>query len=480
MELSGKKVLVIGAARSGVAAARFLAARGATVALNDRKPVEEWTEEARALKAEGVGLLAGDVPMWLMDQIELVVASPGVPPKNIPLRYMERAGAEVIGEVELAARHLRGRICAITGTNGKTTTTTLVAELLRGAGLPVAVGGNIGTPLVTLVDASREDGWTVAEVSSYQLETIVEFHPTVAVVLNLMPDHMDRYETLTDYGAAKHRVFRNQTAEDVAILNADDPVVASWAAGLRAHVTLFSVERELEEGLFLRDGRELVSRTRDGGERVLMTRDEMQLRGLHNVQNVLAALACGLACGASPDSMRETVRNFKPVEHRLERVAEAAGVEFYNDSKATNVDAALKALEAFAEHAGQIVLILGGRGKNAPYAPLAPLIERKCRALVVLGEDAARIESELKAHARIIRATEMAEAVRRAFEAAQPGDVVLLAPACASWDMFDSFEHRGRVFKDCVLQRMRDEGGGMNMKDGEKFDFHPSSLIPHP
>ncbi|MCA1568042.1 MAG: UDP-N-acetylmuramoyl-L-alanine--D-glutamate ligase [Acidobacteria bacterium] len=459
MRLEGKKVLVIGAARSGIAAARFLAARGATVALNDRKPIEEWTDEARALKAEGVGLLAGDVPMWLMDQIELVVTSPGVPPKNIPVRYMERAGAEVIGEVELAARHLRGRIVAITGTNGKTTTTALVAELLRGAGLPTQVGGNIGTPLVSLVDSSREDGWTVVEVSSYQLETIVDFHPNVAVVLNLMPDHMDRYETLTDYGAAKHRIFRNQTAEDVAVLNAGDPVVASWASGLRAHVTLFSVERELEEGLFLRrggsssSGGELVSRTRDsvgGGERVLMTRDEMQLRGLHNVQNVLAALACGLACGASPDSMRETVRNFRPVEHRLERVGEVAGVEFYNDSKATNVDAALKALEAFAAHAGRIVLILGGRGKNAPYAPLAPLIERKARALVVLGEDAERIESELKAHARVIRVGDMAEAVRQAAEVARAGDVVLLAPACASWDMFDSFEHRGRVFKEAV------------------------------
>ncbi|HEX8424586.1 MAG TPA: UDP-N-acetylmuramoyl-L-alanine--D-glutamate ligase [Pyrinomonadaceae bacterium] len=463
LEVAGKKVLVIGAARSGIAAARFLASRGATVALNDRKPVEEWTDEARALKTEGVGLLAGDVPMWLMDQIELLVVSPGVPSKNIPVRYMERAGAEVIGEVELAARFLRGRIVAITGTNGKTTTTALVTELLRGAGLPVQVGGNIGTPLVSLIESSREDGWTVAEVSSYQLETIADFHPTVAVVLNLMPDHMDRYETLTDYGAAKHRIFRNQTASDVAILNADDSIVASWASGLRAYVVFFSVERELEEGLFLRGGRELVSRTRDG-ERVLLTRDEMKLRGLHNVQNVLAALACGLACGASPDAMRETVRNFRPVEHRLEHVAEINGVEFYNDSKATNVDAALKALEAFAEHAGRIVLILGGRGKNAPYAPLAPLIERKARALVVLGEDAERIERELEAHAPVIRVNDLGEAVRRASDAAHPGDVVLLAPACASWDMFESFEHRGRVFKEEVGKMMNDERGTMNEK----------------
>src|ERR1041384_2637659 len=223
-----------------MAAARFLAARGGIVALNEGKPLEEWTDEARALKASGVGLVAGELPMWLMDQIELVVLSPGVPTKSIPARYMERAGAEVIGEVELAARFLRGRIVAITGTNGKTTTTTLIGELLKDAGLPVQVGGNIGTPLISLVESSREDGWTVVELSSYQLETIKEFRPTVALVLNLMPDHMDRYEHLLDYAAAKHRIFRNQTAADVAILNADDEIVSSWASGDRKSTRLNS------------------------------------------------------------------------------------------------------------------------------------------------------------------------------------------------------------------------------------------------
>jgi UDP-N-acetylmuramoylalanine--D-glutamate ligase len=449
MELDGKKILVIGAGRSGVAAARFLNARGALVVLNDRKEFIDWPNDALALKNEGVvKLLAGDVPSWLLDQIELVVVSPGVPSKSIPVRYAERAGAEVIGEIELAWRFLRGRVVGITGTNGKTTTTTLVGELLRDAGLPVQVGGNIGTPLISLAETSREDGWTVVELSSYQLETIKTFRPTVALVLNLMPDHMDRYETFADYGAAKHRIFRNQTSADVAILNADDPIVSTWVSGLEAHVTLFSTERELDEGLFLR-GRELVARTWSG-ERVLMTRDEMQLKGVHNVQNVLAALAAGLACGASPDSMRETVRRFAPVEHRLERVAEVGGVTFYNDSKATNVDAAVKAVEALSEEPGRIVLILGGRGKNAPYAPLAPLVRRKARALVVIGEDAERIESELKEFAPTSRATDMADAVRRAYREAEPGDVVLLAPACASFDMFTSYEHRGRVFKEEV------------------------------
>ncbi len=456
MELDGKKVLVIGAGRSGVAASRFLAARGAVVALNDRKPFVDWPNEALRLKGEGVGLLAGEVPSWLLDQVELVVLSPGVPTKSITARYADRAGAEVIGEVELAWRFLKGRVVGITGTNGKTTTTTLVGRLLEDAGLPTQVGGNIGTPLISLVDSSREDGWTVVELSSYQLETIREFRPTVALVLNLMPDHMDRYETLADYGAAKHRIFRNQTAADVAVLNADDEIVASWAQGLNAHVVMFSTERELEEGLFLRGGRELVART-IAGERVLLARDEMQLKGVHNVQNVLAALAAGLACGASPDSMRETVKGFAPVEHRLERVAEVAGVTYYNDSKATNVDAAVKAVEALVDEPGRIVLILGGRGKNAPYAPHAPLVRAKGRALVTLGEDAARIEDELKDAAPIARAKDLADAVRLASDAARPGDIVLLAPACASFDMFTGFEHRGRVFKEEVGKLKKSE-----------------------
>jgi UDP-N-acetylmuramoylalanine--D-glutamate ligase len=446
LEVAGKKVLVIGAARSGVASARFLSERGAVVALNDRKPLAEWTEEARALKASGVGLLAGDAPSWLLDQTELVVISPGVPTQSIPVRYAERAGAEVIGEIELASRFLRGRIVVITGTNGKTTTTALIGELLKDAGLPVQVGGNIGTPLVSLVETSREDGWTVAEVSSFQLETIVDFHPAVALVLNVTPNHMDRYELFKDYAAAKHRIFRNQEAGDVAILNADDETVAKWGEGLRAHVVQFSVRRELDEGLFLRDGLELVSRTVDG-ERVLLNREEMQLRGLHNVENVLAALAAGLACGAAPDSMRETVRRFRPVEHRLELVTEIDGVKFYNDSKATSVDATLKALEAFAGEQGKVILILGGRGKQAPYAPLAPLIRQRVRKLILIGEDADTIERELKTEAATERALDMADAVRRSFDAAEAGDIVLLAPACASFDMFKSFEHRGEVFK---------------------------------
>ena len=449
LKLEGKKVLVIGAARSGIASARFLSQRGATVALNDAKPIDRWDPSAVALKAEGIGCLAGDIPVWLLDQLELVIVSPGVPTNSIPIRYAERAGAEVIGEVELAARFLKGRLVAITGSNGKTTTTSLVGEILKDAGLKTQVGGNIGTALISMVETSSDDTWTVAEVSSFQLETIKEFRPNVAAVLNVTPNHMDRYESFTHYAAAKHRIFMNQQPEDVAILNADDEIVSGWATGLRAHVAMFSVKRELEEGLFLR-GRDIVSAS-GGREKILMTRDDMKLRGLHNVENVLAGLAMGLACGAPPELMRETVNEFQPVEHRLEFVAEVDGVKFYNDSKATSVDATLKALEAFADDkTGKVVLILGGRGKKAPYAPLESLVKQTVRKMILIGEDADSIANELGNFAPAERAADMKDAVRRAHAAASSGDTVLLAPACASFDMFDSFEHRGKVFKEEV------------------------------
>jgi UDP-N-acetylmuramoylalanine--D-glutamate ligase len=317
--------------------------------------------------------------------------------------------------------------------------------LLKNSGLETQVGGNIGTPLLSLAETSTEDSWTVVELSSFQLETIKDFRPNVAICLNVTPNHLDRYDSFTDYAAAKHRLFMNQTADDVAILNADDKITTEWANGLKANVVLFSVKRELDEGLFLR-GNELVCRA-NGKEKILTTRAEIFLRGLHNVENILAALAAGLACGASPESMRETVRNFKGVEHRIEFVDGIEGVKFYNDSKATSVDATLKALEAMSENNGKTVLILGGRGKNAPYAPLIPLIEKSVRSLVLIGEDADNIESQLNANAEIIRADSMADAVRKGFGAAKSGDVVLLAPACASFDMFKSFEERGTVFK---------------------------------
>ena len=448
MDLAGKKVLIIGAARSGIAAAQFLTVHGAIVALNDQKPLDKWSEQALALKETGVGLLPGEPPTWLLDQLDVVVVSPGVPANIIPIRYAERAGAEVIGEIELAYRFLKGKIIAITGSNGKTTTTSLIGELLKDSGFKVQVGGNIGKALISMVDTSSDDGWTVAELSSFQLETIRDFRPHIAVVLNVTPNHMDRYETFNDYAAAKHRIFMNQTSDDFAVLNADDPTVSNWANGLRSQVTMFSMKQQLDQGVFLR-GDELIARTFTTEREVLRT-SEMKLRGLHNVENVAAAVAVGLSAGAGIESMRQTVQHFDPVEHRLEFVAELKGVKFYNDSKATSVDATLKALEAFASEAGKVVLIIGGRGKKAPYAPLAQLVRSKVRKLILIGEDADTVANELGEYASCERATDMRDAVKRSFAASEEGDVVLLAPACASFDMFDSFEHRGKVFKSEV------------------------------
>ena len=448
MELVSKKTLVLGAGKSGIASARFLARKGAIVALHDRKPIAEWSDAATALKEEGVGLIDGDIPSWLLDQIELVVISPGVPTKTIPARYVDRKDGEVIGEIELAFRFMKGRIVGITGSNGKTTTTTLVGEILRRDGLETFVAGNIGTPLIDIAEQTTENSWTVVETSSFQLETIKYFRPNIAICLNVTPNHMDRYDFFSDYAASKHRLFMNQTSDDLAVLSADNETTASWGGGLLAHVTRFSVKNELEEGLFLR-GMDLVSRA-GNSERVLMTRDDIRVKGIHNVENVLAASAAALACGVEPETIREAVREFRGVEHRLEFVREVAGVSFFNDSKATSVDAAVKAVDTFEGEAGKTVLILGGKGKNAPYAPLIAPMERSVRSVVVIGDDAQRIKEELSAHIGIIEATSMADAVNKAFGLAESGDRVLLAPACASYDMFETFEHRGRVFKEEV------------------------------
>ncbi|HMQ03320.1 MAG TPA: UDP-N-acetylmuramoyl-L-alanine--D-glutamate ligase [Pyrinomonadaceae bacterium] len=457
--MKGRKALVLGAGRSGIASARFLAERGAKVVLHDRKEVEAWAEPARSLKeSHNVGLIAGEIPSWLLDQIELVVISPGVPSNTVPARYIERKEGEVIGEVELAYRFIKGRIVGITGSNGKTTTTTLIGELLINAGIPTLVGGNIGTPLLSLVEETNEDSWSVVELSSFQLETIKDFHPNVAVCLNVTPNHLDRYDSFVDYAAAKHRIFMNQTENDVAILNDDDEITASWAAGLCAKVTRFSLTHELASGLFLR-GRDLVCRN-NGSERILTTRDKIVLPGLHNVENVLAALAAGLACGADPESMRRTIAGFTGVEHRLEFVGSIDGIDFFNDSKATSVDATVKALQAMSERLGKTILILGGKGKNAPYEPLRTLIEQCVRALVVIGEDAVNIGEQLAGSVEIVHEATLERAVVRSFELATVGDAVLLAPACASFDMFSSFEERGRVFKGSVRNLAAVKGVG--------------------
>ncbi|MFN7946655.1 MAG: UDP-N-acetylmuramoyl-L-alanine--D-glutamate ligase [Blastocatellia bacterium] len=446
MQISGRNILVVGAARSGIAAAEFLRARGARVTVNDAKPESELSAAAD-LKAKGIEVIAGSHPAELFEKADLIVASPGVPLALEPFQRAGNAGVEIISEIELAARFLRGRLIGITGSNGKTTTTTLIGEVLKNAGLPVQVGGNIGTPLITLVETSRDDSFTVIELSSFQLEAVQSMRLFAAVLLNITPDHLDRYASMDDYAAAKARIFLNQTPEDLAVLNADDARVAAMHKLTSAHVVYFSRQRELEEGIFLR-GTEIISRSR-GSEYSLLNRAEIGLRGDHNLENVMSALAVGLACGASPDSMRETIRSFRGVEHRLEFVASIGDVNFYNDSKATNVDAAIKSLEAFPGH---LIPILGGKDKGSDYAPLAPLVAERCEHIILIGAAAGKIAAALQNTRPLHRAATMPEAVELGFRLARPGDTVLLAPACASFDMFDNYEHRGRVFKEAVHQ----------------------------
>ncbi len=443
MELAGKKILVVGLGKSGLAAAKFLQARGAQVTANDAG-TEEKIAGVAELKAQGIEVIAGSHPTELFENADWIVTSPGVPLALEPFQKAKAVGVPIIGEIELAARFLQGRLIGITGSNGKTTTTTLMGEVLKNAGLPTQVGGNIGTPLISLVETTRADGFTVIELSSFQLEAVASLHLFAAVLLNITPDHLDRYDSMDDYAAAKANIFRHQTSEDLAVLNADDSRVAAMETN--AHKVFFSCKRELEEGIFLR-GDDVISRANDT-ERILISRNEIGIRGAHNLENVMATLAVGLACGASPDSMRETIRNFSGVEHRLEFVAEINGVKFYNDSKATNVDSTIKALEAFDKG---VVVILGGKDKGSDYAPLVPLIQTRCAHVILLGAAADKIAAVLENTIPLHRATTMHDAVARGVRLAHPGDTVLLAPACASFDMFDNYEHRGRVFKEAVL-----------------------------
>jgi UDP-N-acetylmuramoylalanine--D-glutamate ligase len=459
MQIEGKKVLVAGMARSGIAAAQFLAERNARVTINDAKPEAEL-KEAPALCLQGIEVVGGSHPRALFENSDLIVVSPGVPLALEVFAQARAAGVPVIAEVELAARYLRGRLVGITGTNGKTTTTALTGELLAKAGLPTQVGGNIGTPLISLVESSRDDGFTVVELSSFQLEAVDQMRLFAAVIINITPDHLDRYDSVDAYAAAKARIFRNQTADDFAILNEDDPRVSRMHALTPARIVRFSRERELEEGIFLR-GDQIIHRA-NSKEQVLITREEIRVPGEHNIENMMAAFGLALSCGAAPDALRRAAGEFAGVEHRLEFVAAINGANFYNDSKATNVDAAIKCIEAFDRN---VIVILGGKDKGSDYAPLAPLVRDRCRHVILLGAAADKIGAALVDTRPLHRAASMQQAVEIGAMLAQPGDTVLLAPACASFDMFDNFEHRGRVFKEAVRKAVA--RGSKKVESGE-------------
>jgi UDP-N-acetylmuramoylalanine--D-glutamate ligase len=435
---------VVGLARTGVVTALFSAGYGASVTATELRPEAELAADAAKLRAAGVNLeFGGHTPAIFLEQ-DLIVVSPGVPADLPQLEAARARGIPVWSEIELAWRLLRGKLVAITGSNGKTTTTSLVAHILKTAKIPTLVGGNIGVPLLALVESSMDTTVTVAEISSFQLETIEAFRPEIGVLLNLTPDHLDRHASFEDYADTKMRMFENQLDRDTAVLNADDPEVTRRMPS-RGHIYWFSRQKRVAQGAFLRD--EQIYFRLDGTETALARRADISLRGDHNLENVLAACAAAYLAGADPAAISNGVKTFQGVEHRLEFVAEIGGVSFYNDSKATNVDATRKALEAFT---GPLIVILGGKDKGSPYTPLRDLLRDRARLVLLIGAAAEKIAADLGDVTEVEQAGTLERAVQIAGRRSQPGDVVLLAPACSSFDQFQNYEHRGRVFKELV------------------------------
>jgi len=445
LDLKNKRVLVVGLGKSGVASALFLQDRGARVTVSDAKTEDELRGEIPQLLDKGIAVESGGHGERTFRGQDLIVVSPGVPVDTPQLAQARTQGVPVIGEIELASRFLKGHIVAITGSNGKTTTTTLAGEIIAWGGYESLVGGNIGTPAISFVPEATDDTYIVLEVSSFQLETIDTFHAEIAVILNITPDHLDRHHTFEAYVAAKSRIFENQTAGDFAVLNSDDPTCVKLGPVSEAQKFWFSRKKEVDQGAFVRDGK--IFWRAEGNDVEIMPVSEIGLKGAHNLENVLAAVCVGALVRCEPHRIRKAVQEFKAVEHRLEYVATINGVDFYNDSKATNVDATIKALESFA---GNIHVILGGKDKGSDYSVLNDLLRQRVKRVYTIGAAAQKIESQIAGAAEIIHAETLETAVRRAAAAAKQGDIVLLAPACASFDQFENYEHRGRVFKDVV------------------------------
>jgi UDP-N-acetylmuramoylalanine--D-glutamate ligase len=444
----GRRVTVAGAARSGIAAAELLTRRGASVTLSDAR---ERLDDAARLKAQGITLELGGHAVTTFTSADLVVVSPGVPWRLPILEAARTAGVPVIGELELASRWVRGRIIAITGTKGKSTTATLAGRMFEAGGRRVLVGGNIGVALSAQVDDSTDDTIHVVEASSFQLEACETFHPSVAVLLNFSPDHLDRHATEAQYGAAKARIFANQSPGDWAVVNADDPGARSLAGGARARRLLFSADRGLDDGVGVED--DAIVRREGGGPRRLVPLGAVRLLGRHLLADVVAAAAVADLAGVDAEAITRAVEGFAGLEHALEPVAEIAGVRFVNDSKATNVEAACRAIESFGEG---LVVILGGRFKGGDLRDLGAGLRQRRASVVAIGEASRLVREALADVVPVTEAATLAAAVRQAFGAAAPGGVVLLAPACASFDMFGDYAERGRVFKQEVL-RLRKE-----------------------
>ena len=443
-------VIVYGAGISGRGAAQVLAAKGQQVYLYNDAPVSVDSELEAALAAAGGGVKVGQSAYdELLTFCNQLVLSPGVPCDSANVLAAEAKGLGVISEVELGYRLYGGHIAAITGTNGKTTTTTIVGEMLKRLTVPSAVGGNIGLALSKEVENLPQNGWLAAELSSFQLEKVNSFSPDIAVVLNLTPDHMERHHTMAAYGAAKQNIFRFQTAEQVTVLNYDDLIVREWAKESKAQICYFSRKEVLANGIYMQNGDFIISW--QGEKHTVCNISELHLFGGHNEENVLAAIACGFFAGVSIADMADVLRGFRSIEHRLEYVTTIDGVPYYNDSKATNTDSTIKALEAFKD--GHIILLAGGHDKLTPLEPMMELIKEKTDALILLGAAKERFnEAAIKCGVQnIVLADSFEDAVTKAYALAHKPEVVLLSPACSSFDMFKNYPERGRRFKELVL-----------------------------
>ncbi len=447
MELKNKRVLVVGLGKSGLSAAMFLRAQGARVTVSDARSAVALAKEIPALLEAGIMVESGGHGLLTFRRQDLIVVSPGVPMDTPEVKQVVAFGLPVIGELELASRYLQGRIVAITGSNGKTTTTTLVGKIFADAGVQTLVGGNIGLPVIDLVAKSTPETVSVLEVSSFQLETVEEFHPWIAVVLNITPDHLDRHGSFETYAAAKARITERQVAEDFLVLNAEDKATQMVALKTKAQVFWFSGRRPIKQGAFVH-GESVLFVPREGAKaEPVMPVSDIHLKGSHNVENVLAAVCAARLAKIPAESIRTSVAGFAAVEHRLELVKVVNGVEFYNDSKATNVDASMKAVASFA---GGIHLILGGKDKDSDYSLMSGMLKERVKIVYTIGSAAEKIERELQGVVKIVSAETLQVAVAKAAKAATIGDVVLLSPACSSFDQFENYEQRGRVFRQLV------------------------------
>ncbi len=444
MDLKGKKIVVLGVGKTGIATAKFLGKQGAQVAVTDEKPFDSWGTEFESIAREK-WIEKGIYNPEILDGASMVIPSPGVPPKNIILQAAVEKKIAVISEIELAHHFFKTPVIAVTGTNGKTTTTTLLGEILKGAGKKIFVGGNIGNPLIEYAQGSAKDEYVVAEISSFQLQWVDKFHPFISILLNITSDHTDYHSSFAEYVKVKRRIFENQTENDFAIMNADDGSQKELAKHIRAKIISFSSKRELKEGIYLEKQR-IIFRTAEFGQESYPV-SMIKIPGLHNVENVMAAIVAARLCGADRRSVKSCVSEFHGLPHRIEFAGEKNSIKFYDDSKGTNVGAVVRALETFSQ---PVVLLLGGRDKEGDFETLQSIIPEKTKRVILFGEAKDRIASLIGNSVEKIKTQKLIDAVEAAYKSAEPGDIVLLSPGCASFDEFRDYKERGNIFKQAV------------------------------